>query len=88
MWSLPMALISHHSPYLKAMSSGSVIFPKAHINLPDDDSAVFNLLWNGCTMELMMTSHRRHLRTFMQDVGVLAMSFSATSSKMRYGPSV
>ncbi|KAJ0131650.1 Ketoisovalerate reductase BEA2 [Fusarium oxysporum f. sp. albedinis] len=51
MWSLPMALISHHSPYLKAMSSGSVIFPKAHINLPDDDSAVFNLLWNGSSLQ-------------------------------------
>ncbi|KAH7194588.1 hypothetical protein DER44DRAFT_903238 [Fusarium oxysporum] len=43
MWSLPIALISRHSPYMEAMSPGSGIFPKAHINLPDDDPAVFGL---------------------------------------------
>ncbi|KAH7259374.1 uncharacterized protein BKA55DRAFT_639345 [Fusarium redolens] len=42
-WSLPIALISHHSPYLKAMSSGPGIFVKAQIHLPEDDPAVFGL---------------------------------------------
>ncbi|KAK2669338.1 hypothetical protein RAB80_014864 [Fusarium oxysporum f. sp. vasinfectum] len=51
MWSLPIALISRHSPYMEAMSPGSGIFPKAHINLLDADPAVFGLfvewLYNG-----------------------------------------
>ncbi|KAF5560101.1 sdr family [Fusarium phyllophilum] len=43
MWSLPVALISCHSPYLKTMSSSSGFFPKSHISLPDDDALVFGL---------------------------------------------
>ncbi|KAG5804299.1 hypothetical protein H9Q74_011234 [Fusarium xylarioides] len=42
-WSLPVALISRHSPYLKTMSSSSGFFPKSHINLPDDDAVAFGL---------------------------------------------
>ncbi|KAF5597439.1 sdr family [Fusarium pseudoanthophilum] len=43
MWSLPVALISRHSPYLKTMSSSSGFFSKSHINLPDDDAVAFGL---------------------------------------------
>ncbi|KAF5639554.1 sdr family [Fusarium tjaetaba] len=43
MSSLPVALISRHSPYLKTMSSSSEFFPKSHINLPDDDAVAFGL---------------------------------------------
>ncbi|KAF5582803.1 sdr family [Fusarium pseudocircinatum] len=43
MWSLPVALILRHSPYLKTMSSSSGLFPKSHINLPNDDAVAFGL---------------------------------------------
>ncbi|EGU85595.1 hypothetical protein FOXB_03884 [Fusarium oxysporum f. sp. conglutinans Fo5176] len=60
MWSLPIALISRHSLYMEAMSPGSGIFPKAHINLPDDDPAVFGLfvewLYNGTYTDFISPS--------------------------------
>ncbi|KAF5550958.1 sdr family [Fusarium mexicanum] len=42
-WSLPIALISRHSPYLKAMFSSPGFSPKSHINLQNVDAVVFGL---------------------------------------------
>lgn len=42
-WSLPINLISHHSPYLKAASTSNDEGPVAKINLPEHEPAVFGL---------------------------------------------
>ncbi|KAI6749371.1 hypothetical protein HG530_015210 [Fusarium avenaceum] len=42
-WSLPINLISHYSPYLKAASTPNDEGPIGKINLPEHDPAVFGL---------------------------------------------
>ncbi|WKT52216.1 hypothetical protein QSH57_002730 [Fusarium oxysporum f. sp. vasinfectum] len=77
MWSLPMALISRHSPYMEAMSPGSGIFPEAHINLPDDVPAV---CW-GLSDELLCNEFKNYVmgRLYKQH-----MEFSMACEDMEY----